>query len=233
MSDLFEVVVLNANTSEEITAIQHAFCQEQAGERTRITAIQPTWGPPAVQGWVDAYRSAAAMADRIASFEGPMDALILAAYGDLGREALAELVSVPVIDVTEAAAKEARKVTTRYGVVTTNAEMTPLIEQSLRLSGDWDDCVGIFPMGSGIGTLRADDEGLLDSFRTASAKAVAQGAEAICLGAAALSDRWPKLAATLDVPLIEPIAAALSQAESLIDTDLRASAAPYTRDYAR
>lgn len=208
-----DIVLLNANSSEDITAMLGARAREVARPGTRITAIQPSRGPGSVEGWEDAYRSAAAMLDRVADFADPFDALIMAGFGDVGREGLADAVGKPVIDVTHAGAIAAQLIGERYAIVTTTARMIPLIERSLAGSGNLGHCVEIASMGLTIPQLRAAPELGEAAFRQAALQCVARGAKALCLGSSAISDQLPAFAAASSVPVVDPVAAAVGLAE--------------------
>ena len=63
--------------------------------------------------------------DRVLSYDGAYDAVIQAGYGEHGREGLQELLDVPVVDITEAAASTAMFLGHRYSVVTTLDRAVP------------------------------------------------------------------------------------------------------------
>ncbi|MFE1817338.1 aspartate/glutamate racemase family protein, partial [Metapseudomonas otitidis] len=76
--------------------------------------------------------------DRVLNFDQPYDAVIQAGYGEHGREGLQELLDVPVVDITDAAASTAMYLGHKYSVVTTLDRTVPLIEDRLKLSGLYD-----------------------------------------------------------------------------------------------
>ena len=73
--------------------------------------------------------------DRVLAYPDPFDAVIQAGYGEHGREGLQELLNVPVVDITEAAASTAMFLGHKYSVVTTLDRTVPLIEDRLKLAG--------------------------------------------------------------------------------------------------
>src|SRR3546814_20049576 len=73
--------------------------------------------------------------DRVLSYTEPYDAVIQAGYGEHGREGLQELLDVPVVDITEAAASTAMFLGHRYSVVTSLDRTVPMIEDRLKLAG--------------------------------------------------------------------------------------------------
>jgi allantoin racemase len=73
--------------------------------------------------------------------------VIQAGYGEHGREGLQELLNVPVVDITDAAASTAMFLGHAYSVVTTLDRTVPLIEDRLKLSGLWDRCASVRASG--------------------------------------------------------------------------------------
>lgn len=208
------LVVLNANTSDEITAMLGARAREVARPKTRISAIKPCHGPLTVGSWQDAYRSATAMLDRMIDFIDPMDAVVMAGFGDVGCEGLCELLSVPVIDVTEAGTSVAQLIGCKYAIITPTRRMGPLIERSLALSGQLDNLTDIVPMGLTITELRADSSRAVEAFGLAAQRCLDLGAKALCIGSAALSDQSAAFAATTELAVVDPVAAAVKLAEA-------------------
>jgi allantoin racemase len=88
-----------------------------------------------MEGNFESYLAAIAVMDRVMSYDQPFDAVIQAGYGEHGREGLQELLNVPVVDITDAAASTAMFLGHAYSVVTTLDRTVPLIEDRLKLSG--------------------------------------------------------------------------------------------------
>src|SRR5260370_19191097 len=113
------IIVINVNTSREMTAVIGHSAELAAAPETEIVAIEPSWGPESVESYYDSTISAASMLHRLLQLNEPFDAIIWAGFGDHGHEAAQELFDAPVIDITHAAAMTACLVGRRYGVVTT------------------------------------------------------------------------------------------------------------------
>lgn len=65
------------------------------------------FGADSQEGNFESYLAAIAVMDAVTRYEGEYDAVIQAGYGEHGREGLQELLDVPVVDITEAAASTA------------------------------------------------------------------------------------------------------------------------------
>ncbi|MFI5611384.1 aspartate/glutamate racemase family protein [Amycolatopsis sp. NPDC051903] len=218
------ILVTNCNTTEAMTKEIEAGARLAASPGTEILARTPAWGPDSAEGWLDSFLSAAAVLDLLRSTEEPFDAVVLAGFGEHGREAARELLAVPVVDITEAAAHFAGLLGRRWGVVTTLDRTCGLIEDSLRTAGLADHCVAI--TGTGLGVLELRDEARTESAMLTAARRVRDaGAEVLVLGCAGMTGLDRRLSAALDVPVVDGVAAAVRLAESLVALGLTTSRA--------
>jgi allantoin racemase len=149
---------------------------------------------------------------------------VLAGFGEHGREGARELLDVPVVDITEAAAHLACLLGRRYGVVTTLDRTCGLIEDSLHSAGVAQNCVTV--TGAGLGVLELTDERRTESaLLTAGRRARDAGAEVLVLGCAGMTGLDRRIATMLDIPVIDGVAAAVRLAESLVGLGLKTSRA--------
>ncbi|MFF5368692.1 aspartate/glutamate racemase family protein [Streptomyces sp. NPDC013187] len=217
------IVVTNCNTTQEMTEEIVRGARAAAGPGTTVTGLTPTWGPESAEGWLDSYLSAAAVLDTLRTYDGPQyDAVVLAGFGEHGREGVRELVDVPVVDITEAAAHLACLVGRRYGVVTTLERSCGQIEDSLETAGVARNCAAI--VGTGLNVLDLGDEERTETaFLAAAERACAAGAEVLVLGCAGMTGLQRALGQKLGLPVVDGVAAAVRLAESLVALGLTTS----------
>ena len=102
------LLVLNPNTSESMTAEIAAAARAVAADGTEIVPRSPRFGAAAVDSAAESYLSAVGVMDLVATMlaagEFDYDAVILAGFGEHGKDALQEMLTVPVLDLAEAAA---------------------------------------------------------------------------------------------------------------------------------
>ncbi|MFI6853615.1 aspartate/glutamate racemase family protein [Streptomyces sp. NPDC050416] len=219
------IVVTNCNTTQEMTEEIVRGARAAAGPGTAVTGLTPAWGPESAEGWLDSYLSAAAVLDTLRTYDGPpYDAVVLAGFGEHGREGVRELVDVPVVDITEAAAHLACLLGRRYGVVTTLARSVGQIEDSLETAGVARNCAAI--VGTGLNVLDlGDDERTETAFLAAAERACAAGAEVLVLGCAGMTGLQRLVGEKLGLPVVDGVAAAVKLAESLVALGLTTSRA--------
>jgi allantoin racemase len=221
------IVVTNCNTDSAMTEEILKGARTAAGPGTRVTAHTPRWGPATAEGWLDSYLSAAAVLDLLRGLherhaEDPFDAVVMAGFGEHGREGARELLDVPVVDITEAAAHLACLLGRRYAVITTLERTRGQIEDSLRTAGVAANCAAVAGTGLRVGDL-ADEERAAAAFVAAGRRAVESGAEVLVLGCAGMTGLERRVGRALSVPVVDGVAAAVRLAESLVVLGLTTS----------
>lgn len=220
--------VVNVNTTSSMTEVIAKAAQAVAAPDTVIEGVTPELGPESVETHVEGYLSAVGVIDIVNkrhfdAAQAPIDAWIIAGYGDQGREALQELVDVPVIDITEAAAIAAMAVGDTYAVVTTLDRTVPMIRARLQTAGVLERCASIAGTGLSVLELEEDEQRTDEAILAKAREALAAGAEAICLGCGGMAGRAPELSRILGAPVVDGVAAAVGQAESLVRQGLSTS----------
>lgn len=217
------ILVVNCNTSQDVSDTINVSAQLSASPGARVETLTPTFGATSAEGYLDSQLTGMGMLRAVRDYEGRFDAVVLAGFGESGREAMRELVSVPVVDITDAAAQAALQLAPRYGVLTTLARAVVQIEDSLRTAGVATNCIGV--RAANVPVLMTGEVSLaVDSPLVRQGRALlADGAEAIVLGCAGFAGLASRLSQHLGVPVIDPVAAGVAWADSLARLSLRTS----------
>lgn len=223
------IVVTNCNTTQSMTEEIVRGARAAAGPGTTVLGLTPAWGPESAEGWLDSYLSAAAVLDTLRTYQDredhdPYDAVVMAGFGEHGREGVRELVDVPVVDITEAAAHLACLLGRRYGVVTTLERSAGQIEDSLYTAGVARNCAVV--VGTGLGVLDLGDRERTEAaFVAAAERARDAGAEVLVLGCAGMTGLQRAVGEKLGLPVVDGVGAAVKLAESLVSLGLTTSRA--------
>jgi len=218
------ILVVNVNTTDSITQAIARQAQAAAAPGTEIIGLTPDFGADSVEGNFESYLAAIAVMDKVMSYDQPFDAVIQAGYGEHGREGLQELLNVPVVDITDAAASTAMYVGRAYSVVTTLDRTVPLIEDRLRLSGLWDRCASVRASGLAVLELEESPERALEAIVRQAELAVSEDrAEVICVGCGGMAGLDEQIRQRTGVPVIDGVSAAVTVAESLVRLGLSTS----------
>ncbi|WP_442108345.1 aspartate/glutamate racemase family protein [Pseudomonas sp. NUPR-001] len=219
-----KILVVNVNTTESITEAIARQARSVASPGTEIVGLTPRFGAESVEGNFESYLAAIAVMERVLSYDQPYDAVIQAGYGEHGREGLQELLNVPVVDITEAAASVAMLLGHRYSVVTTLDRTVPLIEDRLKLAGLESRCASVRASGLAVLELEEDPERAIEAVVGQAEHAVLHDkAEVICLGCGGMVGLDERIQARTGVPVVDGVTAAVALAESLVRLKLSTS----------
>jgi allantoin racemase len=218
------ILVANVNTTESMTEGIAAAARDVASPGTEIVGITPDFGAESCEGNFESYLAAIAVMDAVTRYEGEYDAVIQAGYGEHGREGLQELLTVPVVDITEAAASTAMYLGRSYSVVTTLDRTVPLIEDRLILAGLHDRCASVRSSGLGVLELESDPERAIEAIVAEAQIAVEQDrAEVIVLGCGGMAELKDRVVERCGVPVVDGVQAAVAVAEGLVNLGLTTS----------
>jgi allantoin racemase len=218
------ILVANVNTTETMTEAIAEAARAAASPGTEIIGLTPDFGADSCEGNFESYLAAIAVMDKVVRYEGEYDAVIQAGYGEHGREGLQELLTVPVVDITEAAASTAMYLGRSYSVVTTLDRTVPLIEDRLILGGLHDRCASVRSSGLGVLELESDPERAVEAIASEAQRAVEEDrAEVIVLGCGGMAELKDRVVELCGVPVVDGVQAAVAVAESLVRLGLTTS----------
>ena len=222
--------MLNPNTSASMTTEIAAAAKAVAHGGTEITCLSPRFGTVAIDSAAESYLAAVGMMDLVTTLtdagEFHFDAVVVAGFGEHGRDALAEMLTVPVFDIAECSAHVAHLIGRRFSVVTTLARSVAPIEDRLMLAGLDAHCASVRACGLDTATVDADPQGAIQAIVDEAARAIGDdGADAICLGCAGMSGVVDAVSAKLGVPVVDGVAAAVGLAEAVVGLGLSTSKA--------
>ena len=218
------ILVANVNTTASMTHAIGESARSVASPGTEIIELTPDFGADSCEGNFESYLAAIAVMDKVVRYEGEYDAVIQAGYGEHGREGLQELLNVPLVDITTAAASTAQFLGHKYSVVTTLDRTVPLIEDRLKLSGLLDRCASVRASGLGVLELESDPDRAVDAIVEQARQAVEiDKAEVIVLGCGGMAELEERVRQATGVPIVDGVRAAVTVAESLVRMGLSTS----------
>jgi len=218
------ILVVNVNTTASITDTIAEQARAVAAPGTEIVGLTPYFGAESVEGNFESYLAAIAVMDRVMAYDQPFDAVIQAGYGEHGREGLQELLDVPVVDITEAAASTAMFLGHAYSVVTTLDRTVPLIEDRLKLAGLYARCASVRASGLAVLELEEDPLAAMEAIVRQAELAIHEDkAEVICLGCGGMAGLDEQIRQRTGVPVVDGVTAAVTIAESLVRLGLSTS----------
>jgi allantoin racemase len=224
------ILLLNPNTSASMTAEIAQAARTAASVGTEIDCMSPRFGSSAIDSSAESYLSAVGVMDVVARLvdEGRFDydAVILAGFGEHGKDALQEMLAVPAFDIAECAAHVAHLIGRRFSVITTLPRSIGPIEDRLLMAGLNAHCASVRACGRGTAEVDADPAGAVAAIVDEAARAVSEdGADVICLGCAGMAGVTAAISNKLGVPAIDGVAAAVALAQAVVGLGLSTSKA--------
>jgi Asp/Glu/hydantoin racemase len=211
------ILLCNPNTTAAVTDLLVAAAAPVAAAGTRILPLTAPRGVPYISSRTEAQLGGAQLLETLAEHAPGADAAIVAAFGDPGLLAARELFDIPVIGMSEAAMLTACMLGRRFAIVTFARALGPWYEECVAMHGLQGRCAAIRMLDGAfrdIAGVQAEKEALLVELAN---QAVRQDeADVVILAGAPLAGMAPKVADRIPVPLVDPIAAAVKQAEALV-----------------
>lgn len=219
---MHRLLVINPNTSTRVSQVIEALVREETKGAADICMTTASFGFSYISTRVAVSIAAHAVLDAAAKAmaEGATpNAIVLACFGDPGREALEELTGLPVIGFAEAGLLAAAAMPGKSLVSTNGAVWCEMLAELVLKLGIGDKMSGVRSIE---GT--ADDPAAIAAFLSDEAKAT--GAERIVLGGAGLIPSLPSIIAASPVPILDPHRVAIRKALKLAETPRPTAVAP-------
>lgn len=210
-----KILLLNPNTTADVTDLLHAAGSKAASTGTELVPATATRGVPYIATRAEAQIGGAIALEMLAE-AGSIDAAIIAAFGDPGLFGARELFAFPVVGLAEAAMLTACMLGRRFSIVTFAGALAPWYEECVAMHGLSSRCAGIRTLDGAfrsISEVQAEKEELLVALAN---RAVEQDdADVVILSGAPLAGLAAKVGDRIPVPVVDPVAAAVRQAETL------------------
>ena len=210
------ILLINPNTTTEVTELLHAAGSRVASAGTELVAMTAGRGVPYIATRAEAQIGGAIALEMLAEAGDGFDAAIIAAFGDPGLFAARELFSFPVVGLAEAAMLTACMVGQRFSIVTFSPTLAPWYNECVAMHWLEARCAGIRVLDESfqsISNVQAEKEEAL--VRLANVAVEQDHADVVILSGAPLAGLADKVRDRIPVPVIDPIAAAVRQAETL------------------
>ncbi len=209
------ILVVNSNTTAAMTARIGRSARDAAAAGTTIIAANPEDGPVSVEGHYDAAFAVPGMLRAIRN-HADADGVVIACADDPGLFAAREIAACPVIGHTEAAIVFATRIAYRFAIVTTLSRSIPVFHELLDRYGAARQCCAVRAADVPVLDLEDPECGARDRVLAEARRAVEDdGAEAIVLGCAGMTDFAHWMASELGIPVVDGVVAAVKMAESL------------------
>ena len=208
------LLVANANTTEAITELCAASARLAADPGTEIVPATPRFGPAVIATRAEGAIAAHGLLSLLAEHAGAVDGVLLAVSHDTALEAARQLLPCPVVGMTEAACFAACLLGGRFGLVTMGS--VDVYRERITQHGLASRLAGLRGIALTPQDAVRDPDAVALQMDAAIAEVVAEGADAVVLGGAALAGMGPRLQRRATVPLLDGMACGVRLLEMLV-----------------
>ncbi len=210
------ILIINPNTTASMTAKIDAAARTVAHADSTIIAVQPDSGPASIEGYYDEAFALPGLMTEVQKHPHA-DAIVIACFDDTGLDATRCITDVPVIGIGEAAFHIAALVSAKFGVVTTTSRSIAALEHNVHKYGFSNRCAKVRAADVPVLALEDSASTARDDISAAIRTSVREdGADAIVLGCAGMTDLAQDMQAEHGVPVIDGVVSAVKLAESLV-----------------
>ncbi|MCJ2072904.1 aspartate/glutamate racemase family protein [Methylobacterium sp. J-030] len=211
------LLLINPNTSAAMTARMERAAAATLAPDVALTALTAARGLPYIASRAEAQLAGSAVLETLAEHQAGFDAAVIAAFGDPGLIAARELFNLPVVGMAEAAMLTACLLGQHFGIVTFSGTLLPWYEDAVALSGLSARCACVRAVEAAFRSVSEVQHELEAEIVALANRAVTEdGADAVILAGAPLTGLAARIADAVPVPLVDPLAAALGQAQALV-----------------
>jgi allantoin racemase len=215
-----KLLLANPNATERVTQACAQLARAVALPGTDIVEWTNRRGPAVIDSYETDAAAARALAAELPAVTPLPDAVVLAGFGDYGTRTVKDVLATPVVALPEAALAYALMLCPRFAIVTTSSRMIQYTEHVVERLGFAARCravcaVELPPIAAGEPPADEIVPKLVDV-------ATSTSADLIVLGGSRLSPYAAALRARIALTVVEPVACAVTLAESLVRIGARA-----------
>lgn len=210
-----KILVVNANTSSFVTERVAAEARRSASPGTEIQAITGEFGARIIATRTENAIAAHAMVDLLATHAGACDAAVIAVSYDTALDAAREMLSIPVVGMTEAALLTACMLGGRIGLVTFGRRGLPMYQEVVAHYGLSGRVAAWRVIESQAAYKPGDTSALEDEIVVAANSLIGDGAEVVILSGAVMAGFPDRVQSRIPVPVLDGISCGIRQAELL------------------
>ncbi|MEM6488361.1 MAG: aspartate/glutamate racemase family protein [Pseudomonadota bacterium] len=210
-ADLGPILVINPNSNQAVTdGLDRALAPFRAPGLPAIECLTLAEGPFGIQSQVDSDRVVMPLV-RLVEARPEASAHIIACYSDPGLDACRSVSAAPVFGIQESGVATALARADRFGVIAIAEPSIRRHRRAMRRMGVLDRLAGERALDMSVDET-ARGARTFERLVEVGGLLIADGAEALVLGCAGMARHRAPLEASLGLPVIDPVQAAVAMA---------------------
>lgn len=222
-----QVFLINPNSTATMTETAIASARRVAAPQTVIAGGTGIDTPASIEGFSDEALSVPSMLAQIRAAEADgAQATVIACFDDPGLDAAREIASGPVIGICQAGVQAAMILAKRFSIITTLPRSVPVIEELVHRYGAGQHCRKVRCIDLPVLAVESESQHAFSLLVAEIERARHEdGAEAVVLGCAGMSDLTEDLTHATGVVIIDGVTVGIKLAEALVGVGLKTSKA--------
>jgi Asp/Glu/hydantoin racemase len=212
-----KLLLINPNTTQRISELIDAEARRAAAPDTEVLVLTAPFGVSYIETRFEALIGAYAAATLAAEHWDKHDAIVVAAFGDPGIDALREALDIPVIGMAEAALMSACLLGKRFSIVAISPRITAWYRECVRANGLIERLASIRSLDRPVQDIGRVQEEHLERLLALCMSAVDDdGADVIVIAGAPLAGLARSIKDRIPVPVVDGVSSAVCHAQTLV-----------------
>ncbi len=215
------ILVINPITEDAFNAMTEEYLENFISDEIELEVISIDRGPSSIETFYDESFALPEVLKRVRENKDKFDAIVINCFADPAVHAAREISDIPVVGPAEASMLLALTLGRKFGVISTFRNSGPWIELQVNELGIEDRLAEAAGIEIPVLELGKDLDKTAQHLIEAAQKIIEEkGAEVIVLGCTGMARTAEIIRKKLNIPVVEPLAAAFKMAELLIDLNL-------------
>jgi allantoin racemase len=213
---MIKILVIDPIVSPTFSGITQKYLGDFQRTELEFEVCQVQKGPSSIETFFDEAFALPEILRIVQEKEREADAVVINCFAEPALHAARELADIPVVGPAEASISLALMLGHKFAIISTLRNSGPWSEMQVRSIGLESRLAGAVGIDIPVLELNSEPEKTAQRLEEAAKDLIRRGAEVIILGCTGMAMVSRLLRKKLSVPVIEPLAAAISVAESLV-----------------
>ncbi|MBL7232186.1 hydantoin racemase [Komagataeibacter oboediens] len=211
------LLLINPNTDTDMTRRMVTYANALFDGAVAVEAVTARFGARYITDRVSVTIAGHAVLDALACARGPFDGVLVACFGDPGREALASICPVPVVGMAQASLMRAARLPGRFSIVTGGQEWKPMLAELVQALGLGAHLasIRILPAAGNV-LAKGGAAACRQIIRTCNDAVQHDGAARVLLGGAGLAGFATRIAPDVAAPVMCSLRESLQEVRNLL-----------------
>jgi len=221
-----KILVINPVATDEWNASDMEYIKSIAAADTAIDLVNIPKGPTSIESFYDESFAVPAILQIVRENKDKYDGMMINCFADPGVSAAREICDIPIAGPGESGMMLATLLGHKFSIISVKKNVVPLFEMKAKVLGLESKLASVEYIDTPVSELEKEKDNTLERLVVAAKRAIQEKqAEVLVLGCTGMLSFHAHLRAKVDVPVIEPAAAAIKLLEKIIDLKLSHSRA--------